>query len=354
MKLFNSLFLLFLGIILISCGSDSEETNSGYFLEFPTEKKEFRLGENVQASIKTSAGSNIDSVVFYWGETRLEKTDAGNIDYTFRNEKLGKWPFSARIYSDGKFITVSEEFTLYNDKAPVTYTYEIINSYPHATDAYTQGLEFYRDTLFESTGHYGESSLRKVDLKTGIVLEKIELPKAYFAEGITILNDKIYQLTWKEDVGFIYDVDTFEKLGEFAYNESKEGWGLANDGQQLYKSDGTEKIWILNPETLAEETYIQTVTNKTVATQLNELEWVEGKIYANTYQKNGVAIINPENGAIEGVINFEGLKDKLGNQEDLDPINDVLNGIAYDPKNKKLYVTGKDWDTLFEVKITQK
>ncbi|MDX1604100.1 MAG: glutaminyl-peptide cyclotransferase, partial [Salinimicrobium sediminis] len=142
--------------------------------------------------------------------------------------------------------------------------------------------------------------------------------------------------------------------GEFGYNQSKEGWGLTNDGNLVYKSDGTEKIWFLNAETLAEEGFLQTVTHRTISTRLNELEWVEGKIYANTYQKDGVAIINPQNGAIEGVIDFSGLREKLGNQEDLDPVNDVLNGIAYNKDTKQLYVTGKDWDTLFEVKIVKK
>lgn len=354
MKIYNYLFLLFLGLSIASCGSDPDETSTEFSLELAADKTEFQLGDNLQASVNATGGARIDSVVYYLGDMRLEKSLDGKLDYTFQNEKLGKWPFSARIYSNGEKIVVQKEITLYNNTAPVTYTYEIINSYPHATDAYTQGLEFYRDTLFESTGHYGESSLRKVDLETGEIYEKIDIPADYFAEGITILNDKIYQLTWKEGIGFIYDVDNLEKLGEFAYNDSQQGWGLANDGERLYKSDGTEKIWVLDPETLAEENFIQTVTNKTVATQLNELEWVEGKIYANTYQKNGVAIINPENGAIEGVINFEGLKEKLGNADDLDPVNDVLNGIAYDAENKKLYVTGKDWDTLFEVKIIEK
>lgn len=354
MKLFNSLLLLILAFSIASCGSDNEEPSTEFSLELGANKTEFHLGEKLQASVKSTGGSKIDSIVYFWGETRLQKVNDANLEYTFQDEKLGKWPFSAHVYSNGQMTTLEKEITLFNNTAPVTYTYEIINSYPHATDAYTQGLEFYRDTLFESTGQYGESSLRKVNFKTGEVYEKIDVPSDYFAEGITVLDDKIYQLTWKKGIGFIYDVDNLKKLGEFAYNQSKEGWGLANDGQQLYKSDGTEKIWILNAETLAEQDNIQTVTNKTIATQLNELEWVEGKIYANTYQKNGVAIINPKNGAIEGVINFEGLREKLGNAADLDPVNDVLNGIAYDAKNKKLYVTGKDWDTLFEVKIVEK
>lgn len=354
MKIFNSLFLLFLGLSLYSCGNDPEEETAVFSIDLLENKTEFQLGQNIQASISATGNRKIDSVIYFLQEQRLQKKEGNeNLDYTFQDEKLGKWNFRAQVFSDGRSTEISKQITLFNDAPPVTYTYEVVNSYPHATDAYTQGLEFYKGKLYESTGHYGQSSLRLVDLETGEVQRSIKLAPTYFAEGITILNDRIYQLTWKEDVGFIYDVETFDKIGEFAYNESEQGWGLTNNGEKIFKSDGTEKIWILNPETLAEETYIQTLTHRTVSTQLNELEWVEGKIYANTYQKDGVAIINPENGAIEGVINFQGLRDQLGNTADLDPVNDVLNGIAYNPETRKLYVTGKDWDTLFEVKIIE-
>ncbi|GAB2776472.1 glutaminyl-peptide cyclotransferase [Salinimicrobium soli] len=354
MKIINSLSLLILSMLALSCGGDSEDTTSEYSLELNPNSTEFKLGDNLQVHLNASAGKKIDSVVYYLGNTRLEKTDKGDLNYTFQNEKLGRWPLRAKIYSNANMEQVEQEITLYNNVAPVTYTYEVINSYPHATDAYTQGLEFYNGQLYESTGHYGQSSLRKVDLETGEVLQSIEVPSNYFAEGITIINDKIYQLTWKEGVGFIYDVNSFEKLGEFAYHQSNEGWGLTHNENYMFKSDGTENIWLLDPETQAEKSFIQTVTNRTIATQLNELEWIDGKIYANTYQKNGVAIINPENGAIEGVINFDGLKERLNNASSLDPVNDVLNGIAYNSATGKLYVTGKNWDTLFEVEIKEK
>lgn len=354
MKLFNSLFLLFLGTAIVACGNDHEDESSEYSLQISGNKTEFQLGESIQAQVNSSETNKIDSVVYFLHDQRLKKiTSSESLNHTFENEKLGKWDFNAKIYSEGKTKELSREITLFNNVAPKSYTYEVVNSYPHATDAYTQGLEFYNDELYESTGHYGQSSLRKVDLETGEVLRSISIPDTYFAEGITILNDKIYQLTWKGGKGFIYAINNFQQLEEFAYNQSIEGWGLTNNGEKLFKSDGTEKIWILNPETVAEETYIQTLTHRTISTKLNELEWVEGKIYANTYQKDGVAIINPSNGAIEGVINFQGLRDLLGNKADLDPINDVLNGIAYNPNTKKLYVTGKNWDTLFEVVIKE-
>ncbi|MBT8319548.1 MAG: glutaminyl-peptide cyclotransferase, partial [Gramella sp.] len=215
---------------------------------------------------------------------------------------------------------------------------------------YTQGLEFHGDTLYESIGQYGESKLRKINLETGKVLKEIKLDDQYFAEGITILGDRLFQLTWQEGEGFIYNLNTFEKTGTFGYNQSEEGWGLCNNGEKIFKSDGTEKIWILDPETLAERSFIQPTTHKSVSTKFNELEWVNGKIYANTYQKDGVAIINPDNGAIEGLINFSDLRNQVTQHNKLD----VLNGIAYNPETDKLYVTGKNWDKIFEVKIMKK
>ncbi|MFO7746096.1 MAG: glutaminyl-peptide cyclotransferase, partial [Psychroflexus sp.] len=163
-------------------------------------------------------------------------------------------------------------------------------------------------------------------------------------------NGKIYQLTWQSQEGLVYDLETMNLLKKFAYSESKEGWGLCNDGEQLYKSDGTDKIWILNAESLEEESYIQPTTNNAILNQVNELEWVEGKIYANTYQKDGVVIINPNTGAVEGVVDFRGLRDKVKQHSRLD----VLNGIAYHKSSQRLFVTGKNWNKLFEVKLTEK
>lgn len=351
----NWLCLLFLSLTLASCGNGGAGSSSDFSIMLPEEKSEFQSGETLQVDLENKKSKELDSIVYFLHNKRLGNVSAGEqFQYILKGEKLGNWNLSAKIYIGDTQETTTKNIRIYSDQPPVLYNYKVIASYPHQPDAYTQGLEFHNDTLYESTGQYGQSSLRKVDLKTGKVLDIIRLDDAYFGEGLTILNDKIYQLTWKEGEGFIYDLPSMERVGNFAYNESKEGWGLANDGQRIFKSDGTEKIWILNPKSLGEESYIQTMTHRTVSTQLNELEWVDGKIYANTYQKDGVAIINPETGAVEGLINFQGLRDQLGNVDDLDPINDVLNGIAYNPNTGKLYVTGKKWDTLFEVEILER
>ena len=242
--------------------------------------------------------------------------------------------------------------SIVSEKKPKLYTYTILNEYPHDKTAYTQGLEFYRDTLYESTGLRGKSSLRKVNFETGEVYIKTTLNKVYFGEGISFLNDKLYQLTWQGDMGFQYDPNQLKMEKSFAYQESKEGWGLCNDGKKLYKSDGSHQIWILDAENQKEIGKIQVMTDKNALRKINELEWVNGKIYANTYQfkKEVGIIINPKKGAVEGVIDFSGLKSKVEQLSNLD----VLNGIAYHPTRKTFFVTGKNWSKLFEVKISPK
>ncbi|QED37563.1 glutaminyl-peptide cyclotransferase [Antarcticibacterium arcticum] len=351
MKKVNLLSLFILNLIFFSCGSNSGNKTSDFSLNFTASKTEYQLGETVEVAIKNLKNRQIDSVRFFLNENNLGTGTSGNmLKFQLKDEKLGNQVIKAMVFSEGEKDTLQLPVKIYNSTPPTVYTYKIVNTYPHDRTAYTQGLEFYRDTLYESTGQYGRSSLRKTNFETGEVLSKIDLADKYFGEGLSVLNDKIYQLTWNEGEGLIYDISTLAKEGSFKFNQSKEGWGLCNDGTRFYKSDGTEKIWILNGTTLAEETYIQPTTHRSISTQLNELEWVEGKIYANTYQKDGVAIINPENGAIEGLINFQGLRDQVTQHADLD----VLNGIAYNPNTKKLYVTGKNWDKLFEVEIIKK
>ena len=266
-------------------------------------------------------------------------------------KKLGEKTLRAQIYSDDETYEASTKVTILSSIKPKLYTYKVLETYPHDINAYTQGLEFENDTIYESTGQYKQSSLRKTDYKTGEVLQKVNLPDPYFGEGLTILNNKIYQLTWRENTGFIYNLKTMEQTGTFVYGESKEGWGLCHDAEKnIYKSDGTDRIWTLNSNTLAEMDYIEIFTNTSKINSVNELEWVEGKIYANVYQQGSIAIIDPSNGAVEGVIDLTDLKDKVTQHPKLD----VLNGIAYKGEPNILYITGKNWDKLFKIEIIQK
>jgi len=225
------------------------------------------------------------------------------------------------------------------------YTYEVVKVLPHDPGAFTQGLVFLNGALFESTGLNGQSTLRKVDFETGQVLKRVDVPAEYFAEGLTVLGDKAYQLTWKNHKGFVYDLASFRLEKEFAYEG--EGWGLTTDGRWLILSDGTDQIRFLDPGTFETKRSIHVRFQGSPVGQLNELEYVNGEIFANIWRADYVVRINPEDGSVAGVIDFSGL---LG-APDRGLDTDVLNGIAYDAAGQRLFVTGKKWPKLFEVRL---
>lgn len=340
MHLDKVLKIIIVAALISGCGNSSKPIKH-FLIQTNANKNVISNTDTLKLSLSNPSNKKIDSVNYV-----MNNSPVADI-FSLQNSSLGEKMIKAEVFYDGKKEVALQKVIVVNGSTPKLYTYELLNIYPHDITSYTQGLEFYKGVLYESTGQYGESKLRALDYKNDAILNNVNLSRSYFGEGLTVLNDKIYQLTWKEGRGLIYDVNTFETLGSFNYGQSKEGWGLCNDGRQLYKTDGSENIWILNAETLEEERFVQAYTNKGRLTNLNELEWVEGKIYANRYQKNGVAIINPINGAIEAVLDFKDLKNKVTNHPGLD----VLNGMAYNPDTKTLFVTGKRWDKLFEVRI---
>lgn len=225
------------------------------------------------------------------------------------------------------------------------YTYEVVNAWPHDPDAYTQGLLFKDGNLLESTGREGKSTLRRVELQTGKVLNQVSIPRPYFAEGLTLLGGKLFQLTWQHGIGFIYDPVSFDKLGEFKY--SGEGWGLTTDGSSLILSDGTSRLRFLDPETFKLRKSVAVLERGRPVTALNELEYVQGEIYANIWHEERVARIDPNTGQVAGWIDLTGLR-RLSEVADEEG---VLNGIAYDETSGKLFVTGKLWPKLFEIRL---
>ena len=230
------------------------------------------------------------------------------------------------------------------EPTPVSYTYEVINMYPHDPNAFTQGLVIDEGVLYEGTGLNGESSLRRVDLETGDVLQIHELSSEFFGEGITVFGDKIIQLTWQSQTGFVYDKDSFELLQNFSY--STEGWGITTDGTQLIMSDGTANLYFLDPETFQTIGQIEVRDGSAPVTNLNELEYINGEVYANVWMTNRIAIISPHTGQVTGWIDLTGIY----NPENNNP-NSVLNGIAYDSEGDRLFVTGKLWSQLFQIRL---
>lgn len=232
--------------------------------------------------------------------------------------------------------------------AAATYGYRVVKTYPHDSNAFTQGLEFRDGAFFEGTGMVGRSSLRRVELGTGRVLQKYDMPRPFFGEGITVLNGQILQLTWTSNTGFIYDKTGFKVLRSFSY--PGEGWGLANDGKMIYMSDGSSQIRVWDAASLKEVRRITVKDGATPVPMLNELEWVKGELYANVWMTDRIARISPADGRVLGWIDLSGIlssAERSGSDA-------VLNGIAYDAAGDRLFVTGKLWPKIFEIKVVPK
>ena len=330
-------------MLLFKCNSGDGPKSS---FRIDTSRKPLRYGDTLQAQIKIRKEASYSQIEWFWDMESVE------LPLTIKKQPLGNHKLKAIVEHQDGVDTLQHNIILVADAAPKLFNYKIINTYSHDREAYTQGLEFNGDTLFESTGMNGRSSLRKGTIYDGTQYIVKPLDDQYFGEGLTLMNDKVYQLTWKAKKGFVYDQHhlTFQKA--FDYKESFEGWGLCNDGKYLYKSDGSNRIWKLDPKTGAELSHIEVMTHRSALSKLNELEWVDGKIYANTYQfeKEVGLIIDPQTGKVDAVIDFSGLKNKVEQHPELN----VLNGIAYHPLRKTFFVTGKNWDKLFEIELIEK
>ena len=260
-----------------------------------------------------------------------------NLIITFSTALLIALAFSS--CQPGKATRVESNGTIPN------YTYEIVKVYPHDPDAFTQGLVFRDGKLLESTGEEGRSTLRRVDLDSGQTLKKVDLAPQYFGEGMTVLNNKVYQVTWQHQIGFIYDYQTFERLGEFNYEG--EGWGLTTDGQSLILSDGSNRLRFLDPNSFRVVRTIAVTENGKPVSQLNELEYIKGEIYSNIWHSTRIVTINPQTGAVTASMDCADLVSQSGAHDE----EAVLNGIAYDEASGRLFVTGKLWPKLFEIRV---
>ena len=241
--------------------------------------------------------------------------------------------------------TYYSSINLFPNNNPNKLKFKIKNIFPHDTDAYTQGLTFDKNRFFESTGRRGFSSLKEVELKSGKTIKKIDLDNKYFGEGITVFNNKIYQLTWEANLGFVYDKNSFEKIDQFKYNH--EGWGITTYDNKLLISDGTETIYFIDPESYKLIKKIQVYNKNGPIKLINELENVKGKIFANIYGKEEIIIFNPETGIVESILDLNGIFNKKNYNKKFD----VLNGVAYNSITNQLFVTGKLWPSIFEIEI---
>lgn len=335
--------------LFFACKQKRNSNNGSSSFISPESGEIIKSGQAVKLHLSYS-DPLVDSVQYFIDTLKVNtKNDTSTFQIETASYPLGSRLITAKIFRKGIQEEATANIVLVGANKPDQYGYKIIKTYPHSTTSYTEGLEYHDGVFYESAGDYGNSSLRKVSLD-GKVLKQKNIDKQYFAEGITVIGDKIIQLTYKEKIGFEYDKNTFELLKTFPYNHADEGWGLTFNGETIYNTDGTNRIFMLDKNTYLPKGFLEVYDDKGPVSQLNELEWIDGKLYANIYQSELIAIINPKTGLVEAYVNLIGLPHgPLGDEG-----NDVLNGIAYDNTGKRLFVTGKKWDKLFHIELVKK
>ena len=349
MKKYNLLSIILLGSIFVGCNGSKSATEKYFSFDESNFKSEYNNDDSVSLRLLNGENKKIDSIVYFVNDKNIgSKKNLENLNFSLKDQKLGYQNLKALVYFEGENQEITSRIELVSNVTPKLLNYKIVNTFPHDTSSFTEGLEFFRDTLFEGTGLRKFSKLLKTDYKTGKIYKSLKLEDSYFGEGITFINNKLYQLTWEEKTGFIYNVDTWKVEKKFAYDKEIEGWGMTNDGKVIYESDGTEKIWKMNPANQKMIDYVNVYSGSSKIKSVNELEYINGKIYCNIWQKDAIAVVNPENGKVEGIINLAGLRKFIKHAE-----AEVLNGIAYNPKTKTIFVTGKKWEKLFEITISE-
>jgi glutamine cyclotransferase len=337
------------GIVANSESSNAPRYVSGLKITAPLRKAVINQSSDIKVEWESSYPQNIDSVQVVY-DNRLVVTLSGSETTTniqsqgkvgVRNIKL------QAFYADGSTSVAVTPITVLPAKAE-RWSYRVKAAYPHSTTSFTQGLYYKDGFLYEGTGQYGTSALLKVEPQSGKILSQVDLKRNYFGEGITALNGKIYQLTWTNGVCLVYNESTMEQIAEYSY--ASQGWGLATFGDKLIMSDGSNMLTVLNPENFEQLYQVQVYDNNGPVEQLNELEYIDGYVWANVWQSDRVVVINPENGAVVADIDFSGLLTKE-EQGRLDMLDHVLNGIAYNKDRGTYYITGKCWPKLFEIEL---
>ena len=359
MKYKFSLLLAAIAISAFSCHNDSQQDNN--ISIGPEAGTNYKSGDKVSVQAHYSAGTKPDSVVYLVDSVKVGSLkDSTAFSLKTDSMPMGPRLITAKIYQGGKSQEVSTNIVLMPSKAPEAYTYKVIKVFPHDTACYTEGLLYQDGYLYESGGGYldpppsqekdRQSSLRKVDLATGKVLQKVMVDPKVFAEGISIVGDKLIQLTYHEKIGYVYDKNSFKLLNTFPNNVGVEGWGMCFDGKKLYMDDSTNRIWFLDKNTYRQIGFIDVYDDKGPVNEVNELEYIDGKLYANIWKTDNIIEINPKTGAVLEKIDLKNLYP----QGKRNPNADVLNGIAYDAQGKRIFITGKKWNKLFQVEFVKK
>ena len=361
-KLFIVLLISAL-MLIVSCKSDEEpdniknnnnttvhEADNPLILSIKNSKSKYVSGDRIQISIAGSKINDTDTVLLFVNKEKIAELDVVNTEFEWNSKmsKVGKNLIEIELNKNNKRFRKQTYIILLSDIVPEVYSYKIKNVYKHDVHAYTQGLFFQEGFLYEATGMKGESTVRKVKPETGEVIQSFAIPKDIFGEGIVLFKGKIIQLSWEAGRGFVYDFETFKLIDEFSY--FGEGWGICADSSKLYMTNGSADIAILEPQSYSEINRLQAYDNKGAVVYLNELEFINGYIFANIYQYDKIAKIDPVSGKVIAYIDLKGILP----MNDYSNKTDVLNGIAFDDATDRIFVTGKKWPKLFDIELIKK
>jgi len=368
MKYLSLLSLLLLINWIISCSGRSGktvQTPSGpviseagevdlrlIIMKAPDENSEFRLGDQINVVLSSeNPGPPPDSILISYDGRAVVSLRSEPWEYSIPSSfttATGRKSLKATAYRGGKArSTVTRFMVIMSDVFPRRFGYRVINSYPHDTEAFTQGLFYDNGVLYEGTGQETGSTLREVELLTGKVLRQLNLSPELFGEGITLYKDRIYQVTWTSKVGFVYERSTFRQINKVYYQT--QGWGLTTMGEHIVMSDGSNVLYVIEPEMFTVVSRLEVYDNEKMVDQLNELEYINGEIWANVWNTDLIARIDPVSGKLLAYVDLRGILD----DPDTDTSVKVLNGIAFDREGNRIFVTGKNWPKLFEIRVTE-
>ncbi|GAB3933265.1 glutaminyl-peptide cyclotransferase [Mucilaginibacter myungsuensis] len=358
MKKLAILSLSAIALFAASCG-DNKVADTGITLT-PEMGTTYNAGAPVDIKVNYPDEIKPDSVVYLLDSVRYTTAkDGSGFALKTGSMKLGTRLITAKIFQAGKSIDISTSFSLYAAKAPEELKFVVEKVFPHDTASYTEGLIYQDGILYESDGgrageQTGRSSLRKVNLETGKPIKEVPGDPKVFNEGIAIVGDKLIMMTYTERIGYVYNKNTLDLTKTFPNNVGVEGWGLCSDDKQIYMDDSTNRIWFLNKDNYAAQGYIDVCDDKSPKMQINELEMIDGKIYANVYTTNDILVIDPKTGAVLQHVDMTDLWPLKDRPADFDSVDKVFNGIAWDAKGKRLFVTGKKWPHLYQIRLEKK
>lgn len=348
MKLKYNLLPAFILLLAFGCRTATQNLSLS-----PESGAMFKTGKPIVVNIHYSIKP--DSIVYLLDSVKIASgKDSSALVVKTDSLKLGQRIITAKVYQNGKSQDISTDIVLLPARAPEEYSYKIVKVFPHDTSSYTEGLQYVDGLLYESTGNYGTSTIRKSDLNTGKAIKVTKIDKKYFGEGISVVGDKVIQMTYREKVGFVYDKNNLNLLSTFENEVGNEGWGMCYDGKKLYFDDGTSRVWFLNKDNYHLTGYIDVFDDKGAVNEINELEYIDDKLYANVYTKDTIVVIEPKTGAVLKRVDMKNLWPVSNRPKDFDNINNVLNGIAWDENGRRLFVTGKKWPHVYQIELVKK